>query len=920
MLQSNQKTSILIPSQLPEFIRDDPNYENFVLFLQAYYEWMEQKGNITDVSKNLLNYDDIDNTTEEFIKYFQNDFLSYFPSEILSSKEQAIKFAKELYQSKGTPSSYKFLFRILYNTDVDFFYTKDAVLKASAGNWYVPKSVTLSKIDTANLPNWQNLAGLKLFGSTSKSSAIIENTVTVGNRVEVFISNIERLFQSGETVHVLDGQNQYITINGNQLSGQIAGQISKVNINPNYRGLYYVPGDPVVFSGGLFSNTGIGANATVGTVTSGSIQKINIVTGGYGYTNYPNTSINITNAPGALAVVAGLDPDPNKTANVALIPIDYIELKKNVILGDTEYYFTNNPTANINTKLSDAFTYTQFLTYPISSVIVENGGGGITTQPTVSASSKYPTEYGLSYGYLDSLGILAPIQIADGGSGYEINDIIVLTGGSGYGAYAKVSEVNTTGSITSVEYVYPLSDTPHHYPLGGMGYINGTMPLVSLNSANNQAANASLYVPGILGRGASFTTTVDRIGSITTINISNYGQDYITSPNVSLMVQDILVSNVLSSYPPKNGDIVWQGNALPNTSTYYAGVDSISLVQPFNDPTQSLWNLRVFNYTSIPNTNLPLHYYNSNGDELYVTMANTAYVATGQSKSLYNSNGVKIYGDGSAKATATFLNGLIIGDGQYLDTTGQPSGFDVLQSTEYNNYTYEITLEKEIAKYRSTLLNLLHPTGMQAIGRFAMKSSNNTNFTAFDSFTSGQPLYHYTDTSTSYVTMTSDFINYSNNIVTFHNLNGANIGTFIVANSNTLNMVTDDGFTVESQVSFVDYTSNTVILTDNVWLTFANVAIVTANAGENVINITNLTDAYNIINNGFYSNTAYPLMDIVYSGDKVQVNNQIKTVSSVDYINGIINLDSNLTYASNGLLSVNRTFIANTVQILNFLP
>jgi hypothetical protein len=151
-------------------------------------------------------------------------------------------------------------------------------------------------------------------------------------------------------------------------------------------------------------------------------------------------------------------------------------------------------------------------------------------------------------------------------------------------------------------------------------------------------------------------------------------------------------------------------------------------------------------------------------------------------------------------------------------------------------------------------------------------------------------------------------------------LNGANIGTFIVANSNTLNMVTDDGFTVESQVSFVDYTSNTVILTDNVWLTFANVAIVTANAGENVINITNLTDAYNIINNGFYSNTAYPLMDIVYSGDKVQVNNQIKTVSSVDYINGIINLDSNLTYASNGLLSVNRTFIANTVQILNFLP
>ena len=57
-------------------------------------------------------------------------------------------------------------------------------------------------------------------------------------------------------------------------------------------------------------------------------------------------------------------------------------------------------------------------------------------------------------------------------------------------------------------------------------------------------------------------------------------------------------------------------------------------------------------------------------------------------------------------------------------------------------------------------------------------------------------------------------------------------------------------------------------------------------------------------------------MDIVYAGDKVQVNNQIATVSSVDYIHGIILLDDNLTYGANGLMSVNRTFVTNTVQIL----
>ena len=66
MIPNNNKTSLLIPSQLPEFIRDDPSYQNFSLFLQAYYEWMEQSGNVTDASKNLTNYWDIDNKVYKY--------------------------------------------------------------------------------------------------------------------------------------------------------------------------------------------------------------------------------------------------------------------------------------------------------------------------------------------------------------------------------------------------------------------------------------------------------------------------------------------------------------------------------------------------------------------------------------------------------------------------------------------------------------------------------------------------------------------------------------------------------------------------------------------------------------------------------------------------------------------------------------
>ena len=127
MIDSGQKTSLLIPSQLPEFVRDEPSYANFVLFVQAYYEWLEENGNVTDRTKNILNYKDVDKTTSEFLDYFTNDFLSYFPKEILADEKKVIKIAKELYQSKGTPASYQFLFKVLYGTDVDFFYTKDFI-------------------------------------------------------------------------------------------------------------------------------------------------------------------------------------------------------------------------------------------------------------------------------------------------------------------------------------------------------------------------------------------------------------------------------------------------------------------------------------------------------------------------------------------------------------------------------------------------------------------------------------------------------------------------------------------------------------------------------------------------------------------------------------------------------------------------
>jgi hypothetical protein len=991
MLQSNQKTSLLVPSQLPAFIRENPNYANFVLFLQAYYEWMEQQDNVTDVSKNLLNYHDIDalfaaNTAlngtsavvDEFINYFQNDFLSYFPKDILANPVEVIKLAKQLYQSKGTPASYQFLFRVLYNTEVDFFITGDAVLKASAGTWYVPVSLSLQSNDT----NFLSTTNLRIFGLTSKSIATIEKPVFVSGRMEIFISDVERLFQSGEFITILDSNNQIVYFLNSQivptynsittynsgdlvvyngvtyetypetvvgipptntqywvqygqqaesLTAKIIGQISQININPNYRGLYYQPGDPVIIYGGLANVPNPqGAVAQVGTVTSGSIQKIDVITGGYGYTNSPNTLINITNAPGAIAVVGSLNPSANGVANVAYIPTDDITLSRYTTIGNTRYsFFSNNISSNANTTLANAFTFTSFSTYPISSVIVENGGGGISVQPTVSAESTYKDANNLYTIDLSSLGILAPIQISNAGVGYRANDTIVISGGTGLGAYANVLTVNSSGAITNVGYVY--NYTTPHYPLGGMGY-NGGLPTLTVNSANTQAANASLYVPGILGTGATFSVSTNRTGSITTINISNYGLDYVTAPNVSLKVQDIIVTGLNPSFLPKFGDVVYQGTNV-NTASYVATVNSTTPITNYANSYQTIYSMRVFNYTSIPKGSLPL----------VDTSSNLSFNISTTIPSPYSSNVIS-YGDGTALASATFLNGLTIGQGQYLSVSGQPSGFDVLQSSKYNNFTYEITLEKEIAKYKSILLGLLHPAGTQVIGRIAMKSNSALNYTGTDGIFQGYPLYHYTGTTGSTGTITGSFANPSSNTITFSNLAGAEIQNFIFAN-NVIVFTSANGDQITSTVAsvssnyddllfdsgsediitesgsedllneYINFTPS-VTLTDSIWTAFNNVAYGSANAGSNVINISQVwTSTYNVVNDGYYSNTMYPLMDIIRAGDTIFGNNQTQLVSNVNYRQNIIYLNGNLANSVNGNISVSRTWTTSNIQI-----
>ena len=938
MILNNHNTSIQISKQLPEFIRDDVNYQTFVAFLEAYYEWLQlahtanslntvvnsSGQGITHATQNLLSYVDIDDTMNDFIQYFINDFLPYIPDDALTDKRKLLKISKEFYQSKGTEKSYKFLFRALYGINAELFETGDVVLKASAGKWIVPKSLRINSTNT----NWLLTTGLRIFGETSKSYATIDYALSAGTKIELYISNIVRKFEPGELVKIVDNNNKdvyfynneiYIQNQGydipgsaNILSQKIVGIVSSVSLDPNYKGLFYNSGDPIVAYGGLNpeKDVPIGFIGEVGQTTTGSLNSLVVTNPSNGYRLPPNTNVILTgDGSGAAAQVSLLDN--NKQTVITLATSNTLGAMANVRIGNTtiaQTYINFAVAANTNSRLLDALTFKSYVVAPIASVELLSKGLNYSVAPSAIAQSLYTTDYGTDdFSYL---GILQPIEILNGGTGYGNSNTISIVGGTGFGAYANV-RVNTAGSIISANYIYSSSNTIQTYPLGGLGYTSTALPTVQITSTSG--TNASLVIPGILAEGATFSPTSDKIGSISTINILNAGEDYVSTPNLSLRVADVAVSNVSLIYPIQSGDLIFQGSSL-STKTYYASVDSFEKVITAAPPNTAndTYQIRMYDYVGAYNSSLPLKI-------VRTVNATTNYTLVMYPQNYYtdifgNPSTIKNYGDGTARAAASFLGGLIVGQGKYLNDDGQLSSLGiVLQSLDYNNFTYILSTSRALATYKDLILNLVHPSGMRLIGRNLINTSNNINMTITDNFQTGVSL-NYVAGSAAYATLSVNktTTNISNNIIKFTNVISGNIGNTIFAND-IIEFTATNNIRAYSTITRVDWSNNQVYMQDNVFLTFANVATASIRSSSNVININTLTGQYDG-NFGTLSDFT-PANSFINVGDTVSFNGGTYYTVTKFFANGNFSINNSAVGPlANVYITVNKN--ANTQSVM----
>ncbi len=752
----------LISNQLPDFIRNEN--PKFVLFLEKYYEWMEQSNNAIGQTQALFNSKDLDLINSTYLDEIVKEVLPYFPKEILLDKTKFLKHVGQFYRSKGSLDSLKFLFRLLYNEDIEIYFPKEQVLKLSDGKWVLPLALRVETGDN----NIFDIEKTKIVGDTSKASAVVEKVIKSVDRqlgieyIELYISNIDKLFTTGENVSTTivrtDGTQDNVT-------AKLIGSLSEIKIDPRNRGLYYngfnpeldYDGDPVTIIGGLnpLSGNPIGALATVGEVLQGSVNEIFVLNGGFGFRDpalHSDSSI-IDFVGGfeegilgseAKARILLLDDTTFRTINVSNITIESF------------YDDTINQIDNVaNNKTINELTTKQTLNvFPLSFITVDSSGGGYRSKPNTEIYSLYMEELGdsliiptatavqgtnvikdetqdlttlfevgervrlflknryeeikvianlssntitfdstfenninnlsvyrLDRRVLKDVGALGRIKIENGGQDYSVGDYLIFTSeGRGYGANAEVTEVHAGNSgIKTVEF-----NESSDYIRGGEGYTMRDLPLITIDSPGG-GFGANLVVTEIVGDGTNLDLSTSRIGAISTIRVVSYGYDYIKNPIISLRNADLTLSNVAEGLVFVSNTRIYQGESNVN-STWAAFVDRYVSSNNF---------LRIFNYSGVFDKNLEIK---SDDNEV------SANVIT-----------ISFYGDGRAKATSNFENGLIRYPGIYLNTDGQPSSDQKLQDDEkYHNFSYVVNTKNDYYKFKKTLKEITHPIGMKS--------------------------------------------------------------------------------------------------------------------------------------------------------------------------------------------------------------
>lgn len=524
MANTNTGISNFIYSQAPFFARND--HPNFIKFVEAYYEYLEQEGKTINRAKGFREALDVDRTIDLYTEKLYSQFLKLIPEETIADRNLILKHVKDFYRARGTEKSISFLMAILYDLETEFYYPKRDILKASDGKWYQEKSLKVYDITVDDTPDdgtytAKNFTGRQIRGLKSNATATVESVdvyYETGVIVkELKISNQVRDFSAGETIEAVFEENGTLkNIKANVFSGII------VRVDITNRGKNYVVGDTPPIE----SANGSGGVVIVSSVSKAALKTVSTINGGAGFQVNNPILVSGGGGSGANVNISEVNTDETVHPNSYNIVSSTISLEAGTKIGNSKYSNLNSSLSDpANSGIGNSMSYFVYAnTGPIQSVIVNLGGNNYTGSVSLDAQANTRVK---------NLGILGRMEIIDGGSGYAANDEIEFINqlyapeGAGVGARGYVANVNGTGSIVSVRF----KQVPG-YITGGSGYSMRYLPRANVISSGGVGAN--IAVTAILGDGESLVSTSDEIGAILELKILSGGSGYKEAPTINL--------------------------------------------------------------------------------------------------------------------------------------------------------------------------------------------------------------------------------------------------------------------------------------------------------------------------------------------------------------------------------------------------
>ena len=277
----NDKISIFVKDQFPAFYRDDGII--FEKFVEAYYEFLEQTDNTLDYSRNLIEYQDIDRSTAEFLDQFKKLYLEQLPGLIKADDRLTIKHILDFYRAKGSERAIQLLFRLLFDEAATVDNPGLDVIKPSTSSWRLPRYI---EVYAPNMDNLIELEGLEIIGATSGAKAFVESISTkIMNGVKSHVmqlSNLRGNFLRAEIVaKTSDGVQDNMPV--------VTGSLSDVDITLG--GSDFSVGDTF----DLIADTGKQGQVRVTAVDNATgLIEYQFSNGGFGFsTNSSFTSVDV---------------------------------------------------------------------------------------------------------------------------------------------------------------------------------------------------------------------------------------------------------------------------------------------------------------------------------------------------------------------------------------------------------------------------------------------------------------------------------------------------------------------------------------------------------------------------------------------------------------------------------------------------